>query len=670
MIFDSITLHNYGLYKGEHHIDLSSKVERRSITLFGGLNGAGKTTFLEALQVALYGKFAPFVQGTSQTYEQVLADRINRQVNPSDGASVELSFRVQEDGRQRSYTVQRSWAGKRDRAKEHLQVYIDGEYDEVLTETWTEHAERFIPARLAPLFFFDGEKIEALADPERSTQAIRTAMEALLGLDIVTQLEADLATLEKRKLKAAGTNGSGSDIDDSAIKKLEDEYVVRHQALQALKQKASGFQNEADIIDKRLKKLQGDLSSQGGDAFEGRKEIEARFDAAKEELAGNQAQLREIACGDLPLFLVINKLQSIHQQGKAAIESQRQQLIADFVKEHDKRLLEFMEEDPNSNRKLLKNVGMFLRAEFNTHFGNDDSKVNGIAIDQDVVDRVVYLLRQLPAEEKSARRLLNEHEKLVQKAHTMERTLATIPEEDAIANLLKEREELRIKQAEVQVHLSMVEGEVAQAEKQVRNLRDQIERELNKRNDALQEGSKEARVIDHARRATKTLGVFRRRLLEKHAGRLGQLVQESFTHLIHKEVLTSEIRIDPETCKLVLYDGDGEILPPDRLSAGERQLLAVSLLWGLARAAGRPLPIVVDTPLGRLDGSHRINLVSRYFPHASHQVIVLSTDEEIDAGLLEHLKPYIAHTYLLEYSDKLKHSTVRTGYFAESEALA
>jgi len=669
MIFDSLTLHNYGLYKGEHQFALSSKDERRNITLFGGLNGAGKTTFLEALQVALYGKLAPFVQGYSQAYEQVLADRINRQVNPRDGASVELSFRVQEDGKQRSYTVHRSWAGKRGRAKEHLQVYIDGEYDEVLTETWTEHAERFIPARLAPLFFFDGEKIEALADPERSTQAIRTAMEALLGLDIVTQLEADLATLEKRKLKAAGTNGSGPGIDDSAIKKLEDEYVAKHQTLQALKQKASGFQNEADAVEKRLKKIQGDLSSQGGDAFEGRKEIEARFDAAKEELAGNEAQLREIACGDLPLFLVINKLQSIHQQGRAAIESQRQQVIADFVREHDKRLLEFLNEAPEANNKFRKSVGAFLKAEFNTHFGSDNRKADVIAIDQDVVDRVVHLLRQLPVEEKAARRLLNDHEKLVQKAHTMERTLATIPEEDAIASLLNEREELRIKQAEVKVHLSMVETEVAQAEKQVGNLRDQIERELNKRNDALKEGSKEARVIDHARRAMKTLGVFRRRLLEKHAERIAQLVQESFSHLIRKETLTSEIQIDSETCKLVLFDGDGEVLPPDRLSAGERQLLAVSLLWGLARAAGRPLPIVVDTPLGRLDGSHRINLVSRYFPHASHQVIVLSTDEEIDVGLLEHLRPYIAHSYLLEYREDRKHSTVREGYFAEAEVV-
>jgi len=53
-------------------------------------------------------------------------------------------------------------------------------------------------------------------------------------------------------------------------------------------------------------------------------------------------------------------------------------------------------------------------------------------------------------------------------------------------------------------------------------------------------------------------------------------------------------------------------------------------LWGLARASARPLPAVIDTPMARLDAAHRQHLVERYFPNASHQVIVLSTDTEVD----------------------------------------
>ena len=105
--------------------------------------------------------------------------------------------------------------------------------------------------------------------------------------------------------------------------------------------------------------------------------------------------------------------------------------------------------------------------------------------------------------------------------------------------------------------------------------------------------------------------------------------------------------------------------PKHRLSAGEKQLLAISFLWGLARVSGRNLPIAIDTPLGRLDSSHRSNLVERYFPTASHQVILLSTDTEITEEHVKKLRTQdvIAREYLLRYSSTDKGTTIENGYF-------
>jgi len=93
--------------------------------------------------------------------------------------------------------------------------------------------------------------------------------------------------------------------------------------------------------------------------------------------------------------------------------------------------------------------------------------------------------------------------------------------------------------------------------------------------------------------------------------------------------------------------------------------LAIAFLWGLARVSGRNLPIAIDTPLGRLDSSHRHNLVERYFPTASHQVILLSTDTEIGEKEVKLLREQdaIAQEYLLKYNPEKRQTTVEPGYF-------
>src|SRR5690606_4529347 len=109
---------------------------------------------------------------------------------------------------------------------------------------------------------------------------------------------------------------------------------------------------------------------------------------------------------------------------------------------------------------------------------------------------------------------------------------------------------------------------------------------------------------------------FRQEVVRKHTARIEQLMLECFQQLLSKKNLISGLTIDPVTFEPRLKGADGLDLPIDRLSAGERQLLATSMLWGLARASGRPVPTIIDTPLGRLDSAHRKNLVERYFPNA------------------------------------------------------
>ena len=101
------------------------------------------------------------------------------------------------------------------------------------------------------------------------------------------------------------------------------------------------------------------------------------------------------------------------------------------------------------------------------------------------------------------------------------------------------------------------------------------------------------------------------------------------------------------------------------LSAGEKQLMVISLLWALALCSKKKLPVIIDTPLSRLDSAHRVALIQTYFPQASDQTIILSTDSEIDRNYYEIMKDNIGDEFTLVYDDETKATTIRRGYFVE-----
>ena len=59
-----------------------------------------------------------------------------------------------------------------------------------------------------------------------------------------------------------------------------------------------------------------------------------------------------------------------------------------------------------------------------------------------------------------------------------------------------------------------------------------------------------------------------------------------------------------------------------------------------------------------------------YFPQASHQVVLLSTDTEIDAALYADLQPAIARAYQLTYQLDEASSRVEVGYFWPATTVA
>ena len=658
MLIDSLTLHNFGVYEGRHNVELSPPNQDQPVLLFGGLNGRGKTTFMDAIQLALYGKLAQTSNRGSLAYNDYLNKCIHSAVPKGEGASVGISFRYASDGVEHEYNVRRLWKGAASGTREQIQVMKDGVRDRLLEENWAEFVETLLPNRVAQLFFFDGERVEALANPDTASEVLSTAIRALLGLDLVDRLTADLQVLERRK-KVSGARSA----DRESVRQLQVELDDTYQNLDAARQERAGAQAELDRTAARLRECNNRLRHEGAEIAERREALDAETTQNRDELHRLHRELEAAAYGALPLALVQPALQAIQRQSEVETRAETERMVASALKGRNSALLAWLTQRPRS-KKLVSEVQAFLEEEVvEPGAAEVDAYLDlpGAARSQ-LTD---ILANRLSNELRNRNELLEAVGAVNARLDDLDRTLAALPAPESLTPLLEKRAELKSRLATLESKLDTLEQSVQQLvrleEQQNRRLSTKLEtitlRELEREDSE--------HMLKFSKRARSTLQNFRQRVLEARIAGLETEVLNSFRHLLAKENLVDSIRIDPESFSLTVHSVDGETLPTDRLSAGERQLLAVSILWGLAKASGRRLPVVIDTPMGRLDSSHRENLLDRYFPRASHQVVLLSTDEEIDEASYRRLEPSIGRAYRLEYSDATKSTTIHPGYFWE-----
>jgi DNA sulfur modification protein DndD len=657
MILDELTITNFGTYRGRQKLVLTPPSPNQPIVLIGALNGGGKTTLLDALHLVLYGKRANVSNRGELAYDEYLRRAIHRSVPASEGAVVELQFRHWSEGQEQTYKIRRSWHDTGRSVPEQLEVLRDGVHDRVLTDSWNEAVEEFIPQGIARLFLFDGEKIESLAEPKTAREVFATAVNSLLGLDVLQQLANDLIVLE-RKRRAAEATGSRR----AAILALENEVKDQELRVERLLQDRAALQSSLQQKRQRLAEAEELLRRAGGDLYAQRAYIEAEQGRAQQALAATETELRALAEGPLVFQLVPDLLAEVVEQGEAELQAQRAEVLLEELEQRDAALLAAAAacETPAT---ILDALAAHLQSD--RHRRADMTKRRpSLGLEAEAVRAAQSLVETvLPTELARTKALLERHDSLKSELFDIDRRLAQIPDEGAIAALTAERTARRAQVAELQAKELLAAESLEQARVELERLRSQLSHLIE--TSVHEEFEREAagRTVMHSRKVRETLDRFRAALLEKHLTRLGRLVTESYQRLIRKQSFVGEVRIDPETFGLQLIGSNGEALPTERLSAGERQLLAVSMLWGLARASGRPLPAVIDTPLGRLDSVHRTLLIERYFPHASHQVLILSTDEEIDETYYPLLAPRVGRAYHLRYDEVERHTVVQHGYF-------
>ena len=664
MILDTLILDNFAVYGGQQEILLSPTSEGRPIILFGGLNGSGKTTLLDAIQLAFYGARARVSNRGKLSYREYLKGAIHRGADPHQGASLAIEFRRSVDGVMRCYRVKRAWRETAKGIEETVEVLSDGEPDSLLSEHWEEYIESYIPSSISHLFFFDAEQIRDLAEGEHAAELLGTAIHALLGLDLVDRLETDLLALERRK-RALGR----PEETVNRLKHAQEEVERVDRMIEEATYEKARITGDGDRLAKTLSRTEERFRLEGGELFVKREELEVELKRVGDALMTEEGELRELAAGATPLLLVDSLLRETELQARREAETYKVQLLGDMLTERDADVI----------AELRRGR---IPATHLEHFERVLSKDREARLVVDAERPYLHADEQLAVEVKHLRAVvlpdlhariesrLDNAATLRESIVRMEISLARVPAEDSIATLQREIAVLRVQVEQTRGEVAALEAKLQALTRQQESAGQGYNRIVNEETEKQFVDEDRERVLKHSVKVRGTLEKFRGAIIRKHAARLERLMLDGFTQLLRKNNLVQDLKIDPDTFRLDLTGGDGGSLPFDRLSAGEKQLLATSLLWGLARASGRPLPTIIDTPLGRLDSSHRRHLVDRYFPVASHQVILLSTDEEIDEPTMRRLGQYIGRSYQLRFDADSRGTRVEPGYFWQNEASA
>ncbi len=647
MIINRLTMHNFGVYAGTNIFEFSHK---KPIVLIGGMNGRGKTTFLEAILLSLYGSNSnAFKESQYKSYSQYLRSYVNKD-NWSQSSFIELEFSLN-DSFNDTYLVRREWNALSKITKESISVKKNGIYSEFLTKNWAMFVENIIPSALSSFYFFDGEKIAELAVSKTDDQ-VKESIRSMLGITVLDVLKNDLG----RSIKRISRKGK----EDKAGAKLEKIRGERDHAilnLEKIDKTISSAINKVENVNKDLEELHKKYELQGGAVFEQRQELMQKRARIQTDIAQNSEALAGMAATELPLFLVRDLIGDIKLQAE---DEHNDFIMRQALEQMEVYLSDFAMDYPESEEASQTFVN-FVRQRTGQEATPRIFEMSDHALFQ-MNELVESTLQQKLENTRSLfedKRGLNKQLDEVDSYLTLdinEKELKTIYDQIKTKEdeLVKAQVELTKLQQERSSINAVVISKTAEYKVDVENFLQKME---------IQDEAD--RMLKYSNMALRIVDAYTVELQKRKTGTLGVTITECYKKLANKKNMIQKIIVDSETLDLQYLDEKGFEVTKESLSAGEKQLMVIAILWALALCSKKKLPVIIDTPLSRLDSQHRSSIISTYFPNASDQTIILSTDTEIDNNYYEMMKESVGDEFILEYSEETKSTTVKKGYFQE-----
>ena len=667
MHVNTISLINFGVFRGRHSIDLRT-APNKPVILFGGKNGAGKSTIMEAVYLCLYGSLAAAKMSKEQYtgyLEQKIHTSPNLLVQPTF-ASVSIEFSYADLGRVHVYEVTRSWGkASSGRTTERLDVKRDGaSLGDLGSEQWQDFIRELIPLGVSNLFFFDGEKIQHLAEDATDKAELARSVKALLGVNLIERLHADLSLYQARLTKSNGHATGSASLDqlNADLSNAETQLAGRQEEHRRL---------ETLVHDQRarLTQIEQSISAEGGGFAKRRDGLVRKREEVRARVVGIEAAIRQLCHGLLPFALAPGLLSDLDAQLRLEEIVQARETGETLLISARDRFIELINAEPAFSKKptRLKDRAIALLdsavSSANAAVAAPATVLHSLSgsTSRQLLHWIHQSLTDVPI---SARGIGDELEIFSRELHKAEEELKKVPADEILAPLVEQLNVVDQEIGNATRQLLTSEESLRAAESKVADLRKRVRDEIEKLNLQAAINSR-VRLLPRIQSA---LDDFTTSLITERVHQLEVELTDCFNVLSRKTDSVRRASISPLDFAVTLYDRGDSPITKQALSAGEKQIYAIAVLWALARVSRRPLPLIIDTPLGRLDSDHRRLLVEGYFPNASHQVVLLSTDTEVDHVYFDALKPHVARAYRLEFDMAERCTTIESGYFKAATA--
>jgi len=676
MLLEKITLQNFGIYKGENVFDLTSTKEK-PIILCGGKNGGGKTTLFDSVMLCLYGQNSFDKRISKKEYDENLGRKIHKNGEKQENTSIKIEFlynhydrkeKIAKDNHIQKYAVTRNWKKIDGEIIEKFTVEKNSEELKIDDTEWEKFIQELIPRGIARLFFFDGEKIAKIAKEGGEDLEVKNSFESLLGLDIISKLKSDLEiNLGKNDKKIGGMQEEES-LVEQLRKKIE--TLEEKKSIEVIRRNAKN--DDIESIEKRIEEYELEISKMGGDYAQKRVELQNKKTVLRTKLDRLEEQIRVLCADALPFCLIPKQLEQLQKTLKAdqkvTKDSYEKQIISEQLDE--------LKDGLDSNT-FWKKIGLDSKAKtdvigkieeiFDKRLTDKTSSEIVIGFSETDTEKLFGLMDKVSVLPKQLESNSKELNSITEELQMVETALENAPDDEDIQPIIKKLNEQYEEIGKIKSEIRHIDDNIQGFKGEITTIKITAQKHVEKLHNSQDITTNSVLT----KRVTKALDEYSQKLKEKKIQLLENYILESLKILFHKTDFVDKVSINKITFEITLYGKDENVILRDDLSEGEKQMFATSVLWALARTSGRSLPFIIDTPLARLDMNHRDNLVDEFFPIASHQTIILSTDSEITKPYYEKLKPFITRSYSMDYDAENQCSRISDKYFDfKEEAVA